>query len=297
MKRFLIVHLFAAVVLLAACNKVEPVNDGTFDEKASENVTATKISSLDGAVPHKTKAGFSESKMQELNPKTAHIAVSESKEGFVDMQLDYLWEYGASQRHMRIEIKDIAYAESEDGFTVSVEEAIPGVVIYNGFAVETAFTVEAGKSGDLQTAYLKLKSEEIILEANDFSDRQLEGDGEWVICCDYTLQGKDVFVNALDGELTITMEEYEDFKGLTFTLAPGESKTLDVVLGGYRGPHGVITIEYGEEKYSLKANEGPFAQEVRQRDKGLERYLTDGFLDIYFYPIYTYTFSAETLAK
>ena len=293
MKRLLFIKICAAVVLLASCGKAEQVSDGTTDDNSSETAVATKISSLNGIVPVVTMAGARADKMYRLEPKTALFTVRESNVDCADLKLEYEWVDGRNSCGMVIEIPDVPYVISDDGLSISVtEEPIPGTVTYiQGwqFKVETMFT--------------SLSSKEVVLEVREFSDKQLSGKGTWAII-DWYLRGKEVYVNGLEENLTISLLPVAvcpSFEGMTFTLLPGESKEVEVTEElGYPGIGGVL-VEYGQEKIELNHQEGDplslYAKSEHNSTLGLYRDFEEGFLRLLRYPIDTFTFSAETLAK
>ena len=307
MKRFVLVQLFAAVVLLASCGKAEQVSDGTTDDNSSQTAVATKISSLNGIVPVVTMAGGRADKMYRLEPKTALFTVRESNVDCADLKLEYEWVDGRNSCGMVIEIPDVPYVISDDGLSISVtEEPIPGTVTYiQGwqFKVETMFTIEAANKGGLETVRLSLSSKEVVLEVREFSDKQLSGKGTWAIIDRY-LRGKEVYVNGLEENLTISLLPVAvrpSFEGMTFTLLPGESKEVEVTEElGYPGIGGVL-VDYGQEKIELNHQEGDplslYAKSEHNSTLGLYRDFEEGFLRLLRYPIDTFTFSAETLAK
>ena len=309
MKKILL--FITVAVIFTSCGKdinndgrgSQGINDGQDQQPSTSAISG--LSAIDGAVPVVTMAGSRADKMYKLNPRTALLSATESRDGYADLKLDYEWVDGRNSVAMSIEIKDVPYVVNDKGIAISVEDGIPGTVVYSEkwqYPVETVFTIDAAKEGGLETAYLKLASEEIVLEVSSFSDKQLEGNGAWAII-DWYLVGKEIFVNALDGDLTITLPQEEmrpSFKGMTFTLKPGDSREVEVDDVGYSGTHEVI-VEYGNEKLVLTHQEdAPLSLETRSTKTssyGLIRYFDGGFLHLLRYPIDTYTFSAETLLQ
>lgn len=327
MKRFLIVNLFAAVVLLASCGKAEQVSDGTDYGKSSKTVVATKISDFDKIYPVESKAGFSESKREALDVASACMFITEKEEGYADLQLEYVWKYYNRHVDLNIIVSDVPFLMSEDGCVTIEAQSLSGSVKYVdghakewGWTVGTTFSVEATISDNLAASKLSLASGEIYLDVNGFAYEAKEKTGGWAII-EWQDCKIDRFVNSTDKEITIDLGElkvvdegYTEYELSPFTLAPGESKELEYDSWRYPdddyyyGLPGEISVGYDGNVYIVKREalvpmKEEYAEEfgrtisipVYEMDRKCFHYLTDGFLGLCKWPIYVYRITPEVL--
>ncbi len=320
MKRFLIVQLFAAVVLLASCGKAERVSDRTDDGKSSQAAAATKISDYNKIIPLVTSAGFSSSEKGALSESASCVNIKEKCVGLADVQLEYAWEHGQMHNSMDIKVLDVPFRLMDDG-TVSMQaQALSGSVTFDdgvAWTVETAFSIEAALSKDMEGSSLSLSSEEIYLDIAGFSPQAVEKQCSWPYI-DYELYDTDRFINSTDKDVTINLGNYtvdadkEDYGLSPFTLAPGQAKEIRYY--NWRFPdekyyYGVpeeITVEYDGIVYPVKLDAlapvepvqvGDNMIYVRNREKEYDgrHSFVDGFLSLFGYTTYIYRITPEAL--